>query len=255
MIAGMAVSLEECRQKLEVQGFLVLPGVFDAAEADGIRTGLQTAFAAQPQATAIRAQGGSLYAARNVLSLWPETATVWRRAPLLEFVRAILGEQAGLVRGLYFDKPPERTWALPWHKDLTIAVKDNRLAGRSFNKPTTKAGVPHVEAPLEVLQNMLTARIHLDDVTEENGPLRVIPGSHRFGKVMPPGDVSPVSILVSTGDVLVMQPLLAHASNHSQPGTVRHRRILHLEFAGAPLPDGYEWHDFHAVAPTSDVLE
>lgn len=234
-------------------GFVVIPGVYSLAEACAIRAGLQAALDAPSEATAIRSQGGSLYAARNVLSLWPDAAEVWRRLPLLDMLVAILGLDAGLVRGLYFDKPPERTWALPWHKDLTIAVKDNRRPSRLFAKPTVKAGVPHVEAPVEVLENMATLRVHLDDVTEENGPLRVIPGSHRTGKAMPVGDVAPVGILASAGDVLVMRPLLAHASNHSLAGTRRHRRILHLEFAGGQLPEGYEWFDFRPVicaAPT-----
>jgi hypothetical protein len=47
------------------------------------------------------------------------------------------------------------------------------------------------------------------------------------------------------GDVLVIRPLVAHCSLPSAPDAKRHRRILHLEFAGTPdLPDGYAWHDF-----------
>jgi len=42
-----------------------------------------------------------------------------------------------------------------------------------------------------------------------------------------------------------MRPLVAHCSGPSFPNTNRHRRILHLEFAGVrELPDGYAWHDF-----------
>jgi ectoine hydroxylase-related dioxygenase (phytanoyl-CoA dioxygenase family) len=100
-----------------------------------------------------------------------------------------------------------------------------------------------------VLENMLAVRIHLDDVTEENGPLRVIAGSHRTGKKMHLGDTPPESILVQRGDVLLMRPLVAHASNRSAPDTRRHRRILHLEFAASPeLPDNYEWHDFRPAS-------
>lgn len=248
MLTETCISTEVCRRKLDDDGFIVLPGVFTSAEIEVILSGLQSAFDAQTDATAIRASGGSLYAARNVLSVWPEAAATWRRLPLPETLIAILGPSAGLVRGLYFDKPPERTWALPWHKDLTVAVKNNRLTSQSFSKPTVKAGVPHVEAPLEVLANMATVRIHLDDATEENGPLRVLPGSQRSGKVMPSCDIAPVSVLASAGDVLIMRPLLAHASNQSLPGTRRHRRVLHLEFAAAPaLPDGHEWFDFRPV--------
>lgn len=188
-----------------------------------------------------------MYAARNVLSIWPMAVTVWRRPPLLETLAALLGPHAGLVRGLYFDKPPERSWALPWHKDLTVAVRDNQLPSRAFCKPTVKANVPHVEAPLEVLERMATLRVHLDDVTDDNGPLRVIAGSHRSGKAMPTGDVAPTSILARAGDVLVMRPLLAHASNLSHPDCQHHRRILHLEFGHRDLPDGYRWFEFWPI--------
>jgi ectoine hydroxylase-related dioxygenase (phytanoyl-CoA dioxygenase family) len=87
---------------------------------------------------------------------------------------------------------------------------------------------------------MLTLRLHLDDMTEENGPLKVLPGSHRNETA-----AAPVTIVGKRGDVLLMRPLLSHCSNRSLPDTKQHRRILHFEFAGvAELPDGYEWHDF-----------
>ena len=73
----------------------------------------------------------------------------------------VLGEECGLVRGLYFDKPPDQSWSLPWHRDQTIAVADNRLPTTYFRNPTKKEGVLHVEAPRELLQQMLTLRIHL----------------------------------------------------------------------------------------------
>src|SRR5436190_567218 len=82
-----------------------------------------------------------------------------------------------------------------------------------------KAGVPHAEAPLEILEEMLTARVHLDAMTEANGPLQVVPGSHHTGKAMPAGDVPPRTILGNAGDVLLMRPLLAHASGRSHPET------------------------------------
>jgi ectoine hydroxylase-related dioxygenase (phytanoyl-CoA dioxygenase family) len=179
------------------------------------------------------------------LTLWPGAAAAWRQPPLPEILTALLGAGHGLVRALFFDKPPERTWALPWHKDLTVAVRDNRLPSCAFTKPTLKAGVPHVEAPREVREQMVTVRIHLDDVTEENGPLKVLPGSHRTGKELRVGDIPAQGIVVQRGDVLLMRPLVAHSSGHSHPDTRRHRRILHLEFAAsAELPDGYGWYDF-----------
>jgi hypothetical protein len=227
-------------------GFAVLAGVFAECQVVAICRSLEEAFASDGDA-AIRSQAGAVYAARNLLAAWPEAHRVWRQPSLVAALAEILGPTYGLVRVLFFDKPPGRTWALPWHKDLTIAVRNNRLPSRAFARPTTKRGVPHVEAPREVLEAMLTARIHLDDVTEENGPLRAIPGSHCCGKELRLGEVPPRSILARQGDALLIRPLVAHCSNRSAADSPRHRRILHLEFAASPtLPDGFAWHTFLA---------
>jgi ectoine hydroxylase-related dioxygenase (phytanoyl-CoA dioxygenase family) len=136
---------------------------------------------------------------------------------------------------------------LPWHQDKTIAVKDNRRPSKVFLHPTTKAQVPHLEAPPSVLQHMLTLRLHLDDVDEENGPLRVITGSHRPSSEQQndPNLGEMRTICVRRGDVLAIRPLVSHSSSSSKPGTKRHRRILHFEFSGQPrLPEGFCWHMF-----------
>jgi hypothetical protein len=239
-------------RQVEEDGFAVLPGVLAPGQADTVAGELAAALAqAGPEEEGpLRSQAGALYAARNVLALWPAAVTVWCVPPLLQVLCDLLGPQFGLVRVLFFDKPPGQTWALGWHKDLTVAVRDNRLPNHGhFCRPTRKAGVDHVEAPEEILQAMVTVRLHLDDVTEENGPLKVIPGSHRDGKRLVLGAVPPCTVLVERGGVLLMRPLLAHSSGRSHPETSRHRRILHLEFSGrSELPDGYAWHTFLPAA-------
>jgi hypothetical protein len=237
---------EHILQQLERDGFATLTRVFTPARTDGMLSELNVALCAPTaDGATMQSHAGHVYGARNLLTLWPRVASVWRQDPLPEVLTAVLGPDHGLVRVLYFDKPPDRSWALPWHKDLTIAVREHREPSVSFSKPTRKAGVPHVEAPCEVLEKMLTVRVHLDDVTCENGPLQVIPGSHRSGKELRLDEAPPRPILAGRGDVLLMRPLLAHSSGGSAPDTRRHRRILHLEFARSPmLPDGYAWHDF-----------
>jgi hypothetical protein len=233
-------------EALERDGYATVERVFSPAEVRALLAGLESALASTlADDPAIRGGEGTVYAARNVLRLWPETGTVWRRPPLLDLLSAALGADFGLVRALYFDKPPGNNWALPWHKDLTVAVKNNRLGGTHFARPTRKAGVPHAEAPADVLEAMLTARLHLDDVGDDNGPLKVVPGSHRTGKALRLGDAPVVTLHARAGDVLLIRPLVAHCSNRSRDDTDRHRRILHLEFAGVrELPDGYAWHDY-----------
>jgi hypothetical protein len=227
-------------------GFTMIAGVFEASEVEQLQAELAETLS-RPEAVVIQREG-VVVGARNLLQLLPGVAEIWRRAPLLTLLTEMLGSQFGLVRALYFDKPPAQTWSLPWHKDLTIAVRDNRRPSSEFRNPTAKAGVPHVEASRAILESMLIARIHLDDVTEENGPMTVIPGSHLSGKVMDIDEGKARKILSRRGDVLLIRPLVAHNSLCSLPGNQNHRRILHLEFAARrELPDGYEWHDFVSV--------
>lgn len=191
----------------------------------------------------IKSRNGVVYAARNIIDELPELNQVWRTPATSKLLGEVLGMDFVLVRTLFFDKHPARTWTLPWHKDMTIAVKNNSLVSSRFSKPTNKLGVPHVEAPESILQNMLTLRFHLDDVTDENGPLEIIPGSHLNGKIDQGSQRDIKKILATAGDVLAMRPLVSHASGKSKEGTTRHRRILHFEFAGdRHLEDGFEWY-------------
>lgn len=229
---------------LHADGWATVPGIYTAAECQAIAQRLARVLAAcGNEAASLRRANGAIYGARNLLGLFPEAVALWRRSPLVDFLRDVLGPQFGLVRGLFFDKPPQGSWSLPWHRDLTIAVAEHLPLGEQFRNPTTKAGVPHVEAPNEVLQQMLTLRIHLDDATSENGPLLVVPGSHHSRNA--PADRPPVTILAQAGDVLAMRPLLLHSSGETRPGSTLHRRVLHLEFAASEqLPDGFRWHEF-----------
>jgi hypothetical protein len=232
--------------QLAEAGFAVLPQVYSRETCKQLAAELLEALATcADDSTALRRANGALYGARNLLAVFPPATAIWRRPALMQFLTAVLGPQFGLVRGLFFDKPPEGTWSLPWHQDLTIAVRDHALPSERFRNRTLKAGVPHVEAPDEVLRQMLTMRIHLDDATAENGPLQVLPGTH-LGRDSP-ATRPPVTILAAAGDVLAMRPLLSHSSGVSQPGSTLHRRVIHLEFAGCrELPDGYEWQQFVA---------
>jgi ectoine hydroxylase-related dioxygenase (phytanoyl-CoA dioxygenase family) len=228
---------------IDHDGFGIVRGVFSVAECDQLLAEWTAACAAGGDGL-MRSATGAVYGARNILDRWPNVLRAVRQPMLRAALRSVLGDGFGLVRVLFFDKPPGESWALPWHKDLAIAVKDNRRPSSNFDRPTTKYGVPHVEAPTWLLEQMLTARLHLDEVTDENGPLRVLPGSHRGGK-SGTGDGNEVRVLCDRGDVLLMRPLLSHSSGHSHEGTIRHRRVLHFEFSPVrALSDGYEWHTF-----------
>ncbi len=237
--------MQNTRREMDRDGFYVLLQAVDVLAVEQLRTVLASLFEDTSPKVRARSSRGHVYAARNLIDSIPVVKTIWQTDDMLAFLRIHLGDDFGLVRALFFDKPPERTWNLPWHKDTSIAVKDNSSSSLSFSRPTVKAGVPHVIACDDVLRQMLTLRIHLDEVTDENGPLRVIPGSHVGSDSSGVGVDHAVTIYAQAGDVLAMRPLISHASGASVEGTHRHRRILHLEFAAADaLTDGYEWHDF-----------
>lgn len=239
-------TIQEYCENLDRDGYVVIDQVFTCSKTHAIGEAIANALAQSDANSLISsASNGAVVGARNLLHLWPGVKDLCRGTILAKCLHEILGKNVGLVRVLYFNKPPGRSWSLPWHKDMTIAVRDNQIPSVAFQKPTRKAGVPHVEASVELLQNMLTLRIHLDDVDDDNGTLRVLPGSHHSGKSLNWQNSEPKSIVASAGSALLMRPLLAHCSNATSAPVPRHRRILHMEFAGqATLPDGYEWYSW-----------
>lgn len=148
------------------------------------------------------------------------------------------------VRCILFDKTPANNWPVAWHQDLTIAVKQKaKVAG--FNNWSAKEGVPHVQPPASLLENMITLRLHLDDTPSENGALQVIPGSHLLGKISADSsarDTTPTTCECKRGDVLIMKPLILHSSARSKEPA--HRRIIHIEYADRSLlPAALDWYE------------
>ncbi len=181
---------------------------------------------------------------RNLLELVSSIRTLAQSPEIRSLVEPILGERAQVVRGIFFDKQPDANWKVPWHQDLTIAVK-NRLEVPDFYPWSVKAGIHHVRPPVAILAQMLTVRIHLDRTDESNGALKVIPGSHRQGRLsaidIEDWKKSPaISCNCQAGGILLMRPLLLHASSIAIVPS--HRRIIHLEYASCPLPSGLEWY-------------
>ncbi|MBO0764635.1 MAG: phytanoyl-CoA dioxygenase family protein [Hyphomicrobiaceae bacterium] len=164
--------------------------------------------------------------------------------PLAKIAAGLMGAPARAVRVLYFDKRPDANWAVPWHQDRTIAVAD-RVEMPGFGPWSMKAGVYHVEPPEEILRNIISLRLHLDDCGLDNGPLLALRGSFRLGRV-PVLQVQrhvengPIRVCCArVGDVVAMRGLTIHASQRaSRPG---HRRVLHVDFSCAELPGSLRW--------------
>lgn len=241
--ASMIATETGWRTHLDAHGYALVPGVIDRAEVDA----LLAALARAGEGEAVRRRE-SVYAIRNLLEEVPEVRALARSAAVRALVEPVLGEGAFAVRGILFDKTPDANWKVVWHQDLTIAVRE-RQEVPGFGPWSEKEGVPHVQPPAPLLAGMVAVRLHLDDCTETNGPVRVIPGSHRDGRLAP-GDIDrwraagpEVVCTVPRGGILAFHSLLLHASSPAQ--VPAHRRVVHLEFAADPLPGGLEWYERH----------
>lgn len=161
-----------------------------------------------------------------------------------EFLWKVIGRDLVAVKATLFDKTPEANWRVQWHQDRVLAVKE-RLDVPGFGPWSVKCGAIHVDAPASVLAQMVAVRIHLDNCGPENGPLRVIPGSHAFGKVSDQqlaeivAGTKPVELCAPRGAIVLMRPLLIHSSTPSR--AAEHRRVLHIEFAPAEAISPLLW--------------
>ena len=215
---------------VEQHGFAVIPRVIDADE----------------QRELLSTLGPVSGAGRRGLLAFAAVAELARSPRLLALVRPHLPSEPFPVRAIYFDKSPGAKWLVPWHQDLSLALRA-RAEVPGFGPWSTKDGVPHVQPPVDLLQQMLTVRLHLDAADESNGALRVIPGSHRWGRLSAKRiqqlrrEQPDFLCSVSAGDALLMRPLLLHASSRST--SAYHRRVLHIEYAAFTLPDELNWHE------------
>jgi Phytanoyl-CoA dioxygenase (PhyH) len=238
------VSSTAWRESFERDGFAIIESILAPERVVELIDVTRTCFLTEHDGVLRR--GGEVYGVRDLVWRVGEIRQLSETRELLDIVEAILGPGAFVVRGLFFDKTPTTNWNLPWHQDMTLAVKA-RCDVAGFGPWTLKAGIPHVHGPADLLARMVTIRLHLDDCRSHSGPLRVLPGSHAAGKLdagaiaawSARADEQAVDCLVPAGGAVLMRPLLLHAS---AAGTGDgHRRVIHLEYAAETLPDGLEW--------------
>lgn len=174
----------------------------------------------------------------------PEVASTARQLKDSLRQAGILGNDARAIQAIAFDKTTSANWNVAWHQDVIFPFAAP-VHHPGYELPTLKGGIPHGRPPRAVLESLLAARLHLDACGEANGPLRVVPGSHRLGVLNSDGihravaGHTPMTCLARRGQVLVMRPLLLHASSRALAPS--HRRVLHFVFFdGPPIPES--WH-------------
>ncbi|MBO0860755.1 MAG: phytanoyl-CoA dioxygenase family protein [Chloracidobacterium sp.] len=203
-------------------GFWIEDNVFSDAECDDLIN-------AVPQSLQRRSRAGARH-----LMLIPTIKAAAKDERLLQIARLALGESAIPFRATLFDKSAGANWLVAWHQDTALPL-ESRNDAMGLGPWTVKMGILYAHAPAWALSRVIALRISLDASTSENGPLRIIPGSH-LGGALNDDEIHElartreiVEALVPRGGVLAMRPLLVHSSSKSRG--VEPRRVLHIEYA------------------------
>lgn len=215
---------------LDLQGFALVPQLLEGGECEAV---------AQLLAGAQTGRAGT----RALLSL-PWCQALAQRLSCHAALAAWLPPGLVAVQCTYFEKSAARNWLVPVHQDLGIPVAQ-RVEHPQLHGWSQKEGVPHVNAPAEILERLVAVRLHIDACTAADGPLRVIPGSHQHGVLDEPATAAwrqraaEVVCVAPRGSVLLMRPLLLHASSKGSGTSLR--RVLHFLFGPRELPFGLRW--------------
>ena len=139
-------------------------------------------------------------------------------------------------RATLFDKSPDANWLIAWHQDTALPIVE-RVDLPGWGPWSEKAGVLYAHAPAAALENVIALRVHIDESNEDNGPLRVLPGTHDRGVLTDAQvhdcarEMPPHTCRAAAGGVVAMRPLIVHAS--SKVTSDRPRRVLHIEYAAS----------------------
>ncbi|WP_380874227.1 hypothetical protein ACFB49_46570 [Sphingomonas sp. DBB INV C78] len=204
------MNFEKQAEQFATQGYAVFERVLEGAALELLRAECD-AFVAREDAKMDAAgvdrldlsHRGKRYFANECQREVPALRGVLFSDTMADVCRATLGDTAYFFFDQYVVKCPEAGMPFSWHQDSGYVVGN---------------GGPADHAPY------LTCWITLDDATEENGTVRVIPGSHRNGIITherqagsndlvgAPAEVRGVTVEVPAGSIVAFSSLLLHAT-------------------------------------------
>jgi ectoine hydroxylase-related dioxygenase (phytanoyl-CoA dioxygenase family) len=161
-------------------------------------------------------------------------AAIARDSRLIGMAQEVVGSGAVPFRATLFDKSPTSNWLVVWHQDTALPLRERRDTP-GWGPWSVKDGVNYAHAPASALELVFALRLHLDDSNAENGPLRVLPGTHTRGVLNDDAlhelsvQIAAIDCVAPRGGILAIRPLVVHASSKSQ--SQEPRRVLHIEYA------------------------
>ncbi|CNF74209.1 ectoine hydroxylase [Mycobacterium tuberculosis] len=195
-------------------GYLVRRRLLDEAAAGVLAAAvLRLAEAEEGRPEAEELPGDSAYI-RSLLDKDPLFHPLLRLEPALSIARTLLGPQVWIDLEARLNHAGRPGVAVPWHAHLPV--------------------IPDPLPPLFSHPHQIHCLIYLDPVTEREGALCLLPGSHRDGAVrIPLGDRSDrdgqVELFFEPGDAVLIHAGLWHRTVPSE-AAAGYRRLLLLGF-------------------------
>lgn len=219
--------------RLLQSGFEIIPGVVSEGAIRSIATSLE-------YSPVQRSRAGI----RNAFRV-STVRLLAKDEKLARYAKNVLGDGAIPFRATLFDKSPRANWLVVWHQDTALPIRERRDTP-GWGPWSVKEGVTCAHAPASALEQILAIRVHLDDSNEDNGPLRILPGTHTTGVLSDDAicdlakRLPAINCCVRAGGIVLMRPLIVHSSSKVRAENVR-RRVLHIEYAAKlALADGLE---------------
>lgn len=226
-------------KEIESEGFTIIENIYTNEEIKNLISIIESETENKISESTFR-QSQDLFAIRQFHKEIPKSLKYIFNQNLNDIIKSNFGEDFFITKSIYFDKPEKSNWFVSYHQDLTISV-DKKVELKNFQNWTNKQNQFAVQPPTEILENNFTIRIHLDKTTNENGALKVINKSHKKGVYRIENlDLKTKTVCeVERGGIMIMKPLLFHASNKTTNN--ERRRVIHIEFSNQELPNGLEW--------------
>jgi len=182
----------EQHARFDRDGYLFFPGMFSAAETRTLTDEVPRLYARR-EAYNVREKGKDAVRTNFAAHLSSEPfARLARHPRMVEPVQDLLGEALYMHQFKINGKAAFDGDVWQWHQDYGTWLNDDLM-------PTERA---------------MNVAIFLDDVSEYNGPLMFIPGSHKKGVVDAKHDVTTTSYPLWTVDNDLIRQLVERAGGH-----------------------------------------
>ncbi|KQB40519.1 phytanoyl-CoA dioxygenase family protein [Flavobacterium aquidurense] len=227
--------------EINSEGFTIIDNVYSENEIEKLISLIENITENETENATFR-KSQDLFAIRQFHKEIPETLPYIFNQNLKDIIELNFGEGYFITKSIYFDKPEKSNWFVAYHQDLTISV-NKKIEAVNFENWTVKQNQFAVQPPKEILEDNFTIRIHIDKTTKDNGALKVINNSHSKGilriEKLDFEKEKETICEVEKGGIMIMKPLLFHASNKTTNN--ERRRVIHIEFSKQQLPDRLEW--------------